>query len=125
MLRLILFWLIRILAVGFFVTNLAYVDSHGFWGIVAVGLGIMACINLYIWGWFCRETNKKLPSMFILLRTFQGIAVFAFDAMPWSYYGTYLAMDVVFFAVLLYDSRFKFVYLEDKDEKKSKIRREI
>lgn len=124
MLRLILFWLIRILAVGFFATNLAYVSSNGLWGVVAVGLGIFACINLYLWGWFCRETNKKLPSLFILLRVLQGMVSFFFDAMPMSYFATYFAMDVIFYAILFYDSRFKFIYLEEKTEKNSKIRRE-
>lgn len=123
MLRLILFWLLRVLAVSFTITNLVYLDSKGVWGALAVVLGIIACLNLYVWGLFCRETNKKVPGMFILFRVLQGIVVFIFEAMPMNYFATYVLMDLVFFSILLYDSRFKFIYREPKDTTNSKIRR--
>ena len=97
MLRLILFWLLRILAVAFTITNLVYLDPQGVWGAIATLLGIIACLNLYVWGLFCRETNKKAPGMFILFRVIQGIIVFIFDAMAMTYFATYVLMDLIFF----------------------------
>jgi len=123
MLRLILFWLLRILAVAFTITNLVYLNPEGFWGAIAVVLGLLACLNLYVWGLFSRETNKKSPGMFILFRVIQGIIVFIFDAMAMRYYATYVLMDLIFYSILLYDSRFKFIYREPKNETNSKIRR--
>ena len=121
-LRLILFWLLRILALSFTITNLVYLDPKGFWGIIATIFGLIACVNLYVWGLFCRETNKSLPGLFILFRVLQGIVVFIFDGMNLTYYVTYVLMDLIFYAIMLYDSRFKFVYREPKDERNSRIR---
>lgn len=123
MLRLILFWLLRILAVAFTIVNLVYLEVNGFWGVVAVILSIIACLNLYVWGLFCRETNKKMPGLFLLFRSMQGIIVFIFDAMAVSYFATYILMDVIFYGIMLYDSRFKFIYREPKNETNSKVRR--
>lgn len=111
------------MAVSFFIVNLVYLEANGAWGFVAVGLGLIACVNLYIWGQFSRETNKKAPGMFLLFRALQGILVFIFDAMAWKYFATYILMDLIYFSVLLYDSRFIFVYREPKNETNSKIRR--
>lgn len=123
MLRLILFWLLRILALTFTVVNLVYLEVNGFWGVIAVTFGLLSCMNLYAWGLFCRETNKKAPGLFLLFRAIQGIVVFIFDAMALRYFATYILMDLIFFGILLYDSRFKFVYREPKDATNSKIRR--
>ena len=123
MLRLILFWLLRILALAFTIVNLTYFEVNGFWGVLAVMLGILSCLNLYIWGLFRRETNQKAPGMFLLFRAVQGILTFVFGAMALRYFATYILMDVIFYGLLLYDSRFKFVYREPKDETNSKVRR--
>lgn len=123
MLRLVLFWLLRVLAVVFTIVNITYLEVKGFWGVMAVLFGLLACMNLYAWGLFCRETNKKVPGLFLLFRVIQGIIVFIFSAMAMRYFATYIFMDVIFYSILLYDSRFKFVYREPRDETNSKVRR--
>lgn len=123
MLRLILFWLLRVLAVVFTIVNLVYLEVNGFWGVIAVVFGLLSCMNLYAWGLFSRETNKKVPGLFLLFRVIQGIIVFIFDAMALRYFATYILMDLIFYSLLLYDSRFKFIYREPRDESNSKVRR--
>ena len=124
MLRLILFWLLRILAVIAVLVNLIYFEYVGIWSIFAIMLGLLACINLYVWGLFARETNKKLPGLFLLFRTIQGIIVFIFNALDMKYFGTYILLDTIFYGLLLYDSRFKFVYREPRTDEKRKIKRD-
>lgn len=62
--------------------------------------------------------------MFLLLRMLQGITVFVWDSLPVAQFGAYLCMDLVFYAIMYYDSRFKFVYIEPQEASKSRIRRE-
>lgn len=122
MLRLILFWLLRVLSVTFIIVNLTYLEVNGFWGVAAVIFGIFSCLNLYVWGLFSRETNKKVPGLFLLFRVIQGILVFIFDAMATSYFATYIFMDLIYYAILLYDSRFKFIYKEPRSTTNTRIR---
>lgn len=120
--KLVLFWTLRSLAIIFPLYNIIFFKVSGMWGVVAVTLGLVACLNLYAWGLFCRETNKKSPGLFILFRLLQALIVFIFDALPVSYYLTVVLMDAVFYAIMLYDSRYMFVYREPRDGKNSKIR---
>lgn len=120
--KLVLFWTLRVLAIIFPLFNIIFFKVDGVWGVIALIFGCIACVNLYIWGLFCRETNKKAPGLFILFRVLQALVVFIFDALPVSYFLTAILMDAVFYAIWLYDSRYMFVYREPRDGTNSKIR---
>lgn len=124
MLRLILLWLIRILAVAFSVINLTYLDIKGFSSIIFIIFGILSCLNLYAWGVFTRETNRKIPGLFILFRVLQGLLILTLHSMDLHYFVVYLLLDGIFFCLLMYDGRFQFILREPRDETKVKVRRE-
>lgn len=124
MLRLIMLWLIRVLAVVSFVVNVTYLEITGFSSIIFIILGIISCVILYPWGVFTRENNRKIPGLFILFRVLQGLLVLTLHSMAIHYFVVYLLLDAIFFCLLMYDGRYRFILREPRDETKVKVRRE-
>lgn len=116
------FWFLRFLCLVGFTVSVTFINIHNFASAIFHIFGLFAAMNIYIDGLFSHETKgiyiqgeevpsskRTLPSLWILFRVIQLAIMLVTNAVTWHYIVVYVAADLVFFAVLLFDRRYDMI----------------
>lgn len=113
---LFLFWLIRILCLVAFIVNLVVVNVNSFYSLLYLIFGFLASVNIYGLGLLAHETYKNLPSAFILFRLLQLLLLISTKCISWYYLGIHVGLDIIVFALFVYDNKYDFILKLENDE---------